>query len=172
MTMKDKDVGVAVALVLQGYQRANGGDVRTDRLALTGAIMAARQELDDWAENLMPEPSASFDPMAIEPRLLGVEVTIGQASVPRTPYNLTSAALVLLAEAIDLNGPEAIQQLRDRIAETYPPEADLPAGELNDAEPDRMTMIGRLAGMTLNAETLRACSTTTLSDLSCAPHTA
>lgn len=112
--MKTKDVSVAVALVLQGYLRSNEEstlDTAGKNKLLADAIAAARTECDQWAENLQEHGEHDS---ALEPNDLTIEPLYGQAPVSRTPYNLISAAVALINEAIDLNGEDALRDLASR----------------------------------------------------------
>lgn len=107
--MKIKDVQSATALIIQGFLRANDeGDSSASRQSqmLFDCLSGIRQEVGDWAENL-PIPVGK-DGNALEPVDIEVGLTIRGAEVSRTPYNLVSAAVELLREAVDLNGPEAV----------------------------------------------------------------
>ena len=116
--MKAKDCAVATALIIQGFLRANADEGPDQNLSaaalesrnLSAAIKAIRLECRDWAENLA-SGDAALAPDSISVELL--EVTGGEVS--RSPFNLLSAAVALAAEAIDLNGPEIVDQLIARL---------------------------------------------------------
>lgn len=106
--MKARDISVATALLINGYQRAN----EENGNALAEALAGIRKECDDWAENL-----ALDDKHALEPSEIGsIDIRVGQADVSRTPYNLMSAAMCLVSECIDLNGMETFDLLAERLA--------------------------------------------------------
>lgn len=123
MAMKQSDIATATALLLAGYLYSNSGDAQfTENQHLSHAIAGMRKELADWSENLEPADGSGIDVNAYESDALSVDIVAGQFDVPRTPYNLISAALTLVSEAIDLNGPDVIRDLRDRISTLYPGE--------------------------------------------------
>lgn len=106
--MKTQDVRVATALVLQGYMRAN--DDTKD--ALAEGIAAIRQETDDWSENLeQPDDGSALEPHQLTTavrEVIPMSIVDGGPPIKRTPYNLVSAAIALLGEAVDLSGPEIV----------------------------------------------------------------
>lgn len=110
--MKIKDVQSAVALVIQGYLRANensAGAPLGEKQALFDCLSGIRQEVGDWAENLPAATGKSGDQNAVDHADLDdVHISIGGAEVIRTPHNLVSAAIHLLLEAVDLAGPETV----------------------------------------------------------------
>lgn len=121
--MKSKDCAVATALVIHGYLRANEAEVASPT-HLEDAIRAIRGECDDWAENLSSN-EAAHDPQAIS---LGLFEANG-GSVSRSPYNLISAALALISEAVDLSGPDAVADLQKRLQQPVtrkPPSQPVP----------------------------------------------
>lgn len=108
--MKTKDISVATSLIIQGFTRANVAEVPDDNgpaamAQLAKCLQAVRSECDDWSENL-PVPDGA-DSNALEPKMIDVGLSCGQAIIDRSPYNIVSGAIALLAEAIDLNGPES-----------------------------------------------------------------
>lgn len=134
--MKTKDVSVATSLILQGFLRANGDESKT---ALAEAIAAIRQEADDWSENIERHDDGS----ALEPQHIATGgllemipmTTLAAAPIKRTPYNLVSAAIALLHEAVDLNGPEdVVSDLRRRCELPLGVPAPRPLGEILGAD--------------------------------------
>lgn len=136
--MKAKDCAVATALVLNGYLRANDGAISIDKFEnakemldfpLVEALRAIRQECDDWAENLSSN-DAALEPSAISVELL--EANGGEVS--RSPYNLLSGAVALALEAVDLNGPTAIDNLIVRLRSTAPKVASVSIDDLHKSQ--------------------------------------
>lgn len=114
--MKSKDAALATALIIHGYLRAN----EEKPPALLECLAAIRGECNDWSENLedaLPDDGG----VALEPDHIVADcfVLLPMSSVAgpvmkRTPYNLVSAALAMLDEAICLSGPDTIA--RDFVA--------------------------------------------------------
>ena len=116
--MKMKDVQVATALIIQGYLRANDGEVGGEPKAMADVVSAIRQEVEDWAENIAIEPG-----VVVRPEDLSVEVFKGPAPVSRSPHNLVAAILALAAEVVDLAGPEMLSAVEAKLAEMRAAEA-------------------------------------------------
>lgn len=118
--MKSKDCSVATALIIRGFLHANevGQCGAADCFAgnnkqLADCLSAIRQECHDWAENL---PVVAPDENAIEPEPFTLDLMVGSAAAPRSPYNLISAAISLVREAVDLSGPGVVGDFHQRLA--------------------------------------------------------
>lgn len=98
--MKQKDAAIATSLVIQGYLRANSEN------HLAECLTAIRQEVADWAENLKAPDGEDINAMAGSAMTIELTCSTG-APVNRSPQNLITAAVELMAEAVDLNGPES-----------------------------------------------------------------
>lgn len=114
--MKSKDCAVATALIIQGFLRPveleHSASESKKSMALFECLSAIRQECHDWAENL-PAPAGAE---ALEPNAFSFDLMVGAVDAPRTPYNLVSAAISLVREAIDLNGPKStMSDFTDRL---------------------------------------------------------
>ena len=126
--MKSKDVSVAAALVINGYLRANDtaeGTPDSEPVALHTCLGAVQQEVDDWADGLDAFELLviyGLDPNALEPAKISIKATANGHVIPmpRTPYNLVSAALTLIKEAHDLHGDVVLADLVDRLEMPLP----------------------------------------------------
>lgn len=104
--MKISDVKTSIALLINGYLRANEGEEDSDK-SLSDCLDAIELECRDWQENLDPQGDLN----ALNEN--EIEVNFGRAD--RTPYNIASAMKSLASELAALDGDEAVERVADEI---------------------------------------------------------